>query len=250
MGNSIQIFKTVDQLSHFFAEKIVIGIQQTPQGNHYSIALSGGSTPRKVFEYITVHFKTKIDWSKVFVFWSDERCVDPGSDESNFRMAKESLLDKVSVPPDNIFRIYGENDPDVEADRYSETVRCHVSLQCDAPQFDLMMLGLGDDGHTVSIFPGYLPLFNSTKLCEVAENPYSKQKRITVTGQIINHAKTVVFLVTGASKAEMVYRIIEKKNGWEKLPAALVKPEDGELLWLLDEQAANKLSPNSKYNDK
>lgn len=247
MGKSIKIFKTVDELSHSFAEVIVTGIQQTPPGNPYSIALSGGSTPRKVFEYIAAHFKTKIDWEKVFVFWSDERCVDSKSDESNYRMAMESLLEKVNIPSDNIFRIYGETDPDLEADRYSEIIRSHVSSQHNIPQFDLMMLGLGDDGHTVSIFPGNLPFFSSSKLCEVAENPYSKQKRITVTGQIINNAKTVVFLVTGGSKAEMVARIIEKNEGWKKLPASLVKPENGELLWLLDEQAANKLSVKPKY---
>ena len=241
MENSIKIFSTVDELSHFFAELIVTGIQQTPPGNHYSIALSGGSTPRKVFEYLAVHCKTQIEWEKVFVFWSDERCVDLQSDESNYRMAKESLLDMVSIPSDNIFRIFGESDPDLEADRYSEIIRSHVSSQHTFPQFDLMMLGLGDDGHTVSIFPGSLQLFHSNKLCEVAVNPYSRQKRITVTGQIINHAKTVVFLVTGASKAEMVVRITEKKDGWGKLPAALVRPAEGQLIWLLDELAASKL---------
>ena len=121
--------------------------------------------------------------------------------------------------------------------------------QHNIPQFDLMMLGLGDDGHTVSIFPGNLHLFSSSKLCEVAVNPYSKQKRITVTGQVINQAKTVIFLVTGESKSEMVARIIEKKEGWNQLPATQVNPKEGELLWLLDEQAANKLNQADRTNE-
>jgi 6-phosphogluconolactonase len=241
MGNTIKIFKSVDELSHFFAQKIASGIRQLPQGEFYSIALSGGSTPRKVFEYIALNFNDQIDWQKVLVFWSDERCVDPESKESNYRMAKESLLDKVPIPLHNVFRIHGEADPSEEAERYSETIRKHVSSQHTIPQFDLMMLGLGDDGHTVSIFPGNLQLFTSDKLCGVAENPYSKQKRITVTGEIINHSRLAVFLVTGESKAEMVSRIIGKKDGYEQFPASMVDPKEGELIWLLDEQAADKL---------
>ena len=241
MGQKIKIFKSVDELAHFFAQKIADDLLQIPPENYYSIAFSGGSTPRKVFEYMALHFKNQIDWQKVQVFWSDERCVDPESEESNYRMAKESLLDMVPIPANNIFRIYGEADPTSEAERYSEIIRKHVPSQNNIPQFDLMMLGLGDDGHTVSIFPGSLHIFASNKLCEVALNPYTKQKRITVTGRIVNQSRTVVFLVTGEAKAEMAATIIGKKQGWEKLPASLVNPTTGELLWLIDEPAANKL---------
>lgn len=242
MRNKIKIFKDTDTLSQFFAQKIASEIAQKQPEDFYTIAFSGGSTPRKVFEYIALHFKTMIDWHKVLVFWSDERCVDPESDESNYRMARESLLDMVPIPANNIFRIHGEADPYTEAGRYSEIIRQNMPVKDNIPQFDLMMLGLGDDGHTASIFPGNQHLFKSDKLCEVAINPYSKQKRITVTGKIINHARTIVFLVTGESKAEMVARIIEKKEDWDKLPASLVNPTDGELIWLLDEKAANKLN--------
>jgi 6-phosphogluconolactonase len=242
MRKLVKIFKSVDELSHYFTLKIKEGVQQTSAGKFYSIALSGGSTPRKVFEYMALHFKNQIDWKKIKVFWGDERCVDPSSEESNYRMAKESFLDKVPVPAENILRIHGEAEPMLEADRYSETIRQHVPARNTIPQFDLMMLGLGDDGHTVSIFPGSLHIFNSEKLCEVALNPYTKQKRITVTGRIINHSKKVMFLVTGESKAEMVARIIQLKSGWEKLPASMVSPGAGELFWLLDEAAAADLN--------
>ena len=248
MEKIFEIFNGVDELSHFFAKKIADDIQQISSGNYYSIALSGGSTPRNVFEYLALNFKHQIDWQKVQVFWSDERCVDPESEESNYRMAKESLLDMLPIPTNNIFRIHGEANPSTEVERYSEIIKKNIGSHGSIPQFNLMMLGLGDDGHTVSIFPGNLHLFKSTKLCEVAVNPYSKQKRITLTGRVINEAKTVIFLVTGKVKAEMVARIIEKKEGWEKLPASMVHPEEGKLFWLLDKQAASKL--NLTNNDK
>ena len=245
MRNKIKIFKDTDTLSQFFAQKIASDIAQKQPEDFYSIAFSGGSTPRKVFGYIALHFKTLIDWQKVLVFWSDERCVDPESDESNYRMARESLLDMVPIPANNIFRIHGEADPYAEAARYSGIISQNVTAKDTIPQFDLMMLGLGDDGHTASIFPGSQHLFNSDKVCEVAVNPYSKQKRITVTGRIINHARTIVFLVTGESKSEMVARIIDRKDGWDKLPASLVKPWDGELFWLLDHEAASKVNTDA-----
>lgn len=248
MGKEIKIFKSIDELSHFFAQKIADDIHQITSGNFYSIALSGGSTPRKVFEYIALHYRNQVDWQKVQVFWSDERCVDPKSEESNYRMAAESLLDKVPIPANNIFRIHGEVDPTSEAERYSETIRQHVPAYNNVPRFDLMLLGLGDDGHTVSIFPGSLHLFTSNKFCEVALNPYTKQKRITITGRIINQSRNVIFLVTGEAKAEMVAIIIGKKQGWEKLPASLVNPTEGGLIWLIDEPAADKLDNVFRQN--
>lgn len=241
MNNSIRIFKNIDELSLFFAHKLFAKTQATTSGKRISLVLSGGSTPRRVFDYLALNFKDKIDWQKVLIFWGDERCVAPENEESNFRMAKESLLDLIPIPDKNIFRIKGEMDPYTESLLYADKVRENIPAKNNIPQFDFLMLGLGDDGHTVSIFPGNLHLFNSDKLFDVAENPYSKQKRITATGKIINNSATIIFLVTGESKAEMVARIIEKKEGWEELPAAKVHPTNGELIWLLDEKAAMKL---------
>lgn len=242
MENIIKIFKSIDELSHFFALKLIARIRETPAGHFFSLVLSGGSTPRKVFEYLALNFRDHIAWQKILVFWGDERCVVPESDESNYKMAKESLLDQIPIPADNIFRIKGETDPHFESDRYAEVVRQHVPSYHNIPQFDFMLLGLGDDGHTASIFPANIHLFSNDKLYVVSENPFTKQKRISVTGKIINQAKTVVFLVTGESKAEIIYSVIEKKAGWDKLPASLVRPENGELLWLLDKEAALRLN--------
>lgn len=238
MTKHIQIFNNNTELSHYFATLIATGIQNTPDGQFFSIALSGGSTPKAVFEYLATHFRDLMAWNKVQVFWSDERCVPPDSPESNYRMAKESLLDHVPIPAAQIFRIHGEADPDAEALRYAMTVHQAVPHHNDLPVFDLLMLGLGDDGHTASIFPNNIGLFHSERTFVVAEHPQSGQQRISVTGQTINHATTVVFLATGAAKAEMVANVLEKKAGWEQLPAALVHPEHGTLFWLLDEKAA------------
>ena len=244
----IRIFNSTEDLARFFALHLETLMTKNRESGPFSIALSGGSTPKKIFDHLAANFRDTIDWHRVLIFWGDERCVPPGDNESNFRMAREALLDRVPVPAVNIFRILGENAPVQESKRYSDLVMKKVSLKDNIPSFDLLMLGLGDDGHTASIFPDSMHLLISDRLFEVSENPYSGQKRITATGKIINHAKNVVFLVTGKSKAEVAARVIEKQEGWENLPASMVYPENGELLWLLDREAALKLD-NSKHHE-
>lgn len=241
MRNTVTIFETIDEIARHFGNMLAESINKIPEGSFFTIALSGGTTPKKVFEFLAANFKDKIDWQKVLVFWGDERCVNPESDESNYKMVRESLLQYVAIPTGNIFRIKGEQNPTEEAARYSEVIRKYVPIVHNTPQFDFMMLGLGEDGHTASIFPDNLQLFESENLCEVAFNPYTKQKRITVTGKVINQSKTIIFIATGESKAEIVDRIIEKKNGYGLLPASMVKRENGELNWLLDKPAAQRL---------
>ena len=242
MADTIEIFKSVDELARFFSLKFAAQVMDTPDGEFCAVALSGGSTPKVIFEYLASHFKEVTDWEKVKLFWSDERCVVPESDESNFKMADESLVDLIPIPASNIFRIRGEADPRVEAERYENLVRDHVPSVAGIPRFDMMMLGIGDDGHTASIFPENIHLFHSDNLFEASEHPGTGQKRVTATGKLINHAKNIMFLVTGASKAEIVEQILEKKTGTEKYPASLVHAENGQLMWLLDEPAASKLS--------
>jgi 6-phosphogluconolactonase len=246
MHKTVEIFKNTDELSDFFGHFILTGMQNMPEGQLYSLALSGGSTPKAVFAYLAANFKDQISWGKLCIFWSDERCVPPDSAESNYRMAKESLLDHVPIPTTQIFRMMGENDPAAEAERYEKVLQENIPGTGRMPAFDLLMLGLGDDGHTASIFPGNLAPFQSTKSVEVARHPQTKQQRITLTGTLINQAHTVAFLATGAGKAEKVVTVVEHQTGWEALPAAHVHPVDGNLLWLLDETAGQHLSNNSK----
>jgi 6-phosphogluconolactonase len=242
MKKKIQRFGTIKKLSAGFAERLAEDIALTPDGKFYSIALSGGSTPRTIFKFISENYGDKMDWTRVLIFWGDERCVPPESDESNYKMAFESLLKNIKIPEYNIYRIKGEDDPSSEAKRYSELVDYLLPHTNHIPQFDLCILGLGEDGHTASIFPNQLALLNSDRLFEASRHPVTGQNRITATGKLINNSGKVFFLITGESKAEKVAQIIEKREGWELLPASFINPEEGELTWMLDEPAGQKLS--------
>jgi 6-phosphogluconolactonase len=241
---NIEIFEHKDELASYFANLLITQLDLIDKNNFLSMALSGGSTPKAVFKVFATEYKEKINWSKIQIFWGDERCVDPEDNESNYKMTRDNLLNYVSIPEENIFRIYGENIPELESERYSEIVKKNVRLVDGIPQFDLVMLGLGEDGHTASIFPNQTHLFESDNLFEATQNPYNKQNRITATGKIINHAEMVIFLVTGSAKAEMVESIINKKQEAINLPASLVKPLNNNVCWLLDKNAAIKLKPN------
>lgn len=242
MTQTIKIFSSLDQLTDYFLLRISDHLLSKITDRFFSIALSGGSTPRAIFKLISDEYKNKIDWSKVLIFWSDERCVTPSDEQSNYRMAHETLLKNINIPELNIYRIHGENEPGAEAKRYSELVTRIIPLVNNIPRFDLILLGLGEDGHTVSIFPYNIQLFNSDKLFEISEHPVTKQKRITATGRLINNAKEVCFIVTGSGKAEKAAQILQKKRGWQDLPASLVNPADGQLIWMMDKDAgANML---------
>lgn len=240
MEENIHIFPTIEKLAEYFSVRIARSITETASRPFY-IAFSGGSTPREIFRFLAENYYDKIKWSRVMIFWGDERCVSPSSDESNFRMAYESLIKNISIPGSNIYRIEAEKDPADEAVRYSGMVGNLLPHKNNLPRFDMVMLGMGEDGHTASIFPGHINLFHSEKLFDVSEHPATKQKRITATGRLINNSKEVCFLVTGANKAERVSQVLQKKPGWENLPASLVKPNDGRLEWILDAQAGQKL---------
>ena len=209
------------------------------------IALSGGSTPKIVFDELAANFQEDIDWGKVYLYWGDERCVVPTDNESNYKMTVEHLISKIDIPEENIHRIKGENDPEAEAKRYAEVLGRQLPKAEGSPQFDLVILGMGDDGHTASIFPYEIDLWHSEKLCDVAVHPDSGQKRVTITGKVINNAETVAFLVTGSGKTEKFIEINNRKGNYKQYPASLVNPKSGKLLWFLDEAAAGPTSTQS-----
>ncbi|MGI9546569.1 MAG: 6-phosphogluconolactonase [Flavobacteriaceae bacterium] len=208
------------------------------------IALSGGSTPKIVFEELASNFKDKILWDRVHLYWGDERCVPPEDDQSNYKMTMDHLLSRIDIPKSNIHRIKGENEPEVEAVAYAVMLENNLPRRNDLPQFDLVILGMGDDGHTVSIFPHQIGLWYSDRLCEVARHPLTGQQRITITGSVINNSDEVVFLVTGDSKAEKIREIMMEEGEFELYPANLVAPESGSLTWFLDVDAAGQLPIN------
>ena len=212
-----------------------------------SIALSGGSTPKSLFNYWSKNHVDDIDWKKIKFFWGDERCVWPNDDDSNYKMAKDHLFDNVPVLSENIFRIRGENDAYKEARSYEELLRNELeeTNELGVPQFDILMLGMGDDGHTASIFPHEMNLWDSSNLCVVATHPQSRQMRVSLSGRTINAAKHVAFLVTGAAKAKKVQAVIEnKEEAKDKYPAAKVAPTTGSLTWYLDSYAGKLLKEN------
>lgn len=211
----------------------------------YHIAWSGGSTPKVLFKLLTEAYKDKIDWSRVHSYWGDERMVPPDHEESNFRMCRELLLDQVPVSHDQIHPVATELMPDVAASAYSEVLLENLPANENGlPVLDLNILGMGDDGHTASIFPHQMDLLTDKRICAVATHPASGQKRVTITGPVINASAKIVFLVTGQRKAEKVAQILGSKKAADELPAAYVKPSHGELYWFLDEAAHGDAKPH------
>jgi 6-phosphogluconolactonase len=221
--------------------KAIAGMVHKTGKERIHIALSGGTTPRILFERLALKYGELIEWNKIHLWWGDERCVDPGSSESNFRMTEESLISKVSIPKDNIHRIRGEAIPEEEAIRYGEEIRRLLHIKGDLPVFDLVLLGLGEDGHTASLFPDNLELLQSDKLCSVAIHPQSGQKRITLTGKVINNAHNIFFMVTGSGKARRVSEIMNNLPEAKSLPAYHILPLHGRLTWYLDTQASEMI---------
>ena len=242
MDTIIKISQSQTELAWDLAREMAEMINNAGRrGKTISIALSGGSTPKLLFSILGDNFSDSVMWKYVHFFWGDERCVSPEDPESNYGMTKNALLSKISIPSSNIHRIQGEKDPEKEAVRYSKLISRFTREREGSPVFDLIFLGLGEDGHVASIFPDQNHLLTSEKICEVAFHPVSKQKRITLTGKIINNADNIVFLVTGTYKAEMVSQIIESP-GIVDYPAVYIEPVHGVLKWYLDIDAASMLN--------
>ncbi|MFW5804315.1 MAG: 6-phosphogluconolactonase [bacterium] len=209
------------------------------KNNTITVALSGGSTPVIFFDDLATRYHDKIPWEKVYFFWGDERCVPYNHKESNFHMANVHLFSKISIPTNNIQRVIGENKPSLEKKRYGNVIEKKVKIINDLPSFDITILGIGDDGHTASIFPDDLNLFNSGEICEETRHPDTGQQRITITGKIINNSQNVFFLVSGLKKASIVQSLINKDALSQGYPASYVTPCAGNLEWFLDEDAAS-----------
>jgi 6-phosphogluconolactonase len=202
-----------------------------------TVALSGGSTPKLMFQILAEQFREHVSWSRINFFWSDERHVPPDHPESNYRMANEALLSHVPVAPENVHRMHGENPDAAEAASEYEQVLRDVTKQ-SLPRLDLILLGLGTEGHTASIFPGSEVLHETERLVAAPWVEKFRTYRITMTLPLINNAASVVFLVSGAEKAQIVKEVLQGEN---KYPAQAVRPTQGELIWMLDEGAALSL---------
>ncbi|MEJ5252907.1 MAG: 6-phosphogluconolactonase [Armatimonadota bacterium] len=227
---SVRIADTPADLYHAVAEAIA----RQAQGARLTLALSGGSTPRALYALLASEYRLRIDWSRVHLFWGDERYVPHDHPASNYRMARETLIEPLGIPDTNVHPMpTDEPDPWRAALRYEEHLREFFG---EMPRFDLILLGMGADGHTASLFPGTAALAEWERWVAVGEAPAEPRVRLTLTLPVLNSAKRVYFLVAGKDKAQMVRKVL-----WENapLPAGMVKPEAGEVVWWLDREAAS-----------
>lgn len=241
MNQNITVFKDPQELADQVSDWLMDQIAKST-GSRFDLVISGGSTPKMLFSELASKYADSILWQKTHFWWTDERMVAPFDPESNFGTAQKLLFSKIDIPEKNIHRIKGESDPLQEVENYSQNIIETLTIVNGWPAFDLIFLGMGDDGHTASIFPNQTELLVSNRLCEIAYHPVTNQIRITLTGGVINHASLICFVVTGAGKAERLSGIFSNDENSKQLPAALIKPVNGELVWFLDKQAAGYLS--------
>ena len=214
----------------------------------FTAAISGGRTPVELYTLLAkAPFVSLIPWARVHLFWVDERCVPPDHEDSNYRMTREFLLDHVPIPPANVHRMPGEMDPVEAAARYEGQLREFFAPHGNGfPVFDCILLGLGEDGHTASLFPGTRAIRESARWVLGHYVDAQKGWRITLTPPVINAARTVVFIAAGSGKAAVVKEILEGPFRPDTLPAQIVRPAGGDLVWMLDREAAALLKGEKK----
>jgi len=240
-NDGLLIFKSPEDLAKKFADQLISWVQNHSE-NTFHLAISGGKTPNLLFTVLASKYANSKIWQNVHFWWVDERMVPTNNPESNFGVANNLLFSMISIPEENIHRIKGENTPEAEALSYSSQIQEKLPLQNGWPVFDLILLGMGEDGHTASIFPDQIHLLDSMHICEVATQPSSGQRRITLTGKAICNASKVFFLITGSNKAERLSEIWNIPEKAKLLPAGQIHPTNGNLMWFVDEQAAKNIS--------
>ncbi|HXY52336.1 MAG TPA: 6-phosphogluconolactonase [Terriglobales bacterium] len=214
------------------------------RNRRFTVALSGGSTPKGLYSLLATSDPSRLPWDRMFFFWGDERHVPPDDPQSNYRMAFEALLSKVPVPATNIFRIAAEN-PDAKraAENYEQTLRNFFHpAPGQFPVFDLILLGMGGDGHTASLFPESMALAEKIRFVVANRVEQFKTERLTLTLPVLNHGAMVLFLVSGPDKAPALREVLEGNQPGERYPSKLIRPSQGELMWLVDQAAAADLA--------
>ena len=242
----IQIYANAEALAEAAAEAFVrlAGESVAMQGS-FSVALAGGSTPQMTYALLASEgYRERVDWEQVHVFWGDERCVPPTHMDSNYRRAYETLLGRVQLPEDHIHRIPADLEPEQAALAYEEELLTFFpSLPSDESRlragFDLALLGMGDDGHTASLFPGTPAIFETTRWTAAHYVDRLGAWRVTLTPALLNRSAHVLFLVSGASKSQVLQRVLYGSEQPERYPAQIVRPISGSLTWMVDEEAAS-----------
>lgn len=249
----MRIFDSNAEFDHAAADLFVAAADQaTRTRGRFAVALSGGSTPRSMYALLASDgsaesggepsdtYRQRVAWEKVHVYWGDERHVGPDDPQSNYRMAREALLDRVPIPAENIHRVHAENpDAATAAADYESELRRSFELQAhEVPAFDLVLLGMGPDAHTASLFPGTDVIHETNLLVAAPWVEKFQSYRITLTPPVINNARHVAFMIRGADKAEALQAVRRGLYSPDRYPAQIVRPSTGRLTWLLDRAAA------------
>jgi 6-phosphogluconolactonase len=242
MNNMVKTFKDVSELSQYAARSFIeIANKSIQERGRFLVALSGGSTPMRLFELLGDQFQNEVDWSCVYFFWGDERCVPVDDAGNSYGQTKKVLFDKITIPSENIHRILSELEPDSASREYARTLAIFSEPPLAWPRLDLALLGMGDDGHTASLFPNSPVEMDSPTQTVTANYQDRPANRVTLTPKVLNSSRTVIFLVVGKSKAETLCKVLRGKYIPSELPAQRIAPKDGNLIWLIDEEAGSLL---------
>ena len=241
-NGTIEVLSDLEALSLHAASIFVSASKNSIAAKkRFAVAISGGSTPRRLYTLLgSDAYRHRVDWQTVHFFWADERCVPKEDEASNFRTAFDTFLSKIALPDKNIHRIKGEEAPDKAARDYEEEIRRFFG-ESERPRFDLIILGMGEDGHTASLFPGSKSLEETVRLAIPVYLGEPSKNRITLTLPVLNNAVQILFLVAGPSKAGVLSEILGDGEKRKWFPAGLVRPAHGNMTWLIDQEAARKL---------
>jgi 6-phosphogluconolactonase len=233
----------INSLVEFAAYRIANMIHATLQFNeHFCLALAGGSTPRPLYERLAqAPYATQIDWAKVHIFWGDERCVPPDHVDSNYRMAQDAWLSRVAIPDENIHRLHGESEPTQAATEYEQQLRDFFAHANEL--FDLTLLGMGDDGHTASLFPGTAAIHEKEQWVVAHHVEKLAAWRLTLTPAALNRSANIMFLSAGAGKADTLKQVLEGEYQPDIYPSQIIAPASGETVWVIDKLAGALLTP-------
>ena len=247
MKPELRVFKDLQELSRAAANLFVEQCRNSiVERSRFLVALNGGGTPARLFQLLATEFHDEVAWEDVHVFWGDERCVPPEDPGSSYGQARQILLSRVRTLESNIHRVLGELGPVDAARDYAATLRAFASPLLGWPRFDLVYLGMGEDGHTASLFPGSLTNVTEPVIPVTAHYQDRPANRVTLTPRVLNSARLVVFMVAGETKAETLAQVLGGRYNPEQYPAQRIQPEDGRLIWLVDEAAAAHLPRDSK----
>lgn len=238
----VKTFKDISELNQYAARSFIEIAKKSIEGRgRFLSALSGGSTPMRLYELLGNQFQNEVNWSRVHFFWGDERCVPVDDPGNSYGQTKKIFFDKINIPDENIHRVLSELEPDSASREYARTLKLFSEPPLDWPRFDLLLLGMGEDGHTASLFPGSPVDVDLPTLAVTANYQGRPANRVTLTQNVLNSSRKVLFLVTGKAKAVTLSRVLSDNYMPAELPAQRIKPTDGDLIWLIDEEAGSLL---------